>query len=310
MSRILITGGAGFIGNHLAEELARRGNKIVIYDNLLTGRLDYLSKIPHMFIQGDIRDLDRLTAAVRDCDIVFHLAALTSVTESMTLMDEYLAVNLMGTINVLKAAKSNGVKKLIFASSAAVYGGLPELPKTEDMRLNPKSPYAITKIDGEYYCGLFNDFYGLPTVCARFFNVFGERQDPNSSYSSVIPVFILRCIQNQPIFIYGDGTQTRDFIYVKDLVKALILLTDKGTGVFNIGYGRAIEINSLVRMVQSYLNSDSKVNYVAERPGEIKHSYSSITKLTALGFQPEFSLEGGLRRTVDYFSRPANFTAK
>jgi UDP-glucose 4-epimerase len=301
MSKILITGGAGFIGSHLAEELAHHGNNITIYDNLLTGRLDNLSEIPHTFIQGDIRNLDLLVEALQDCDIVFHLAALTSVTESMANMDEYLAVNLMGTINVLKAAKANKVKKLILASSAAVYGDSDELPKVENMQLAPKSPYAITKIDGEYYCGLFNDFYGLPTVCARFFNVFGERQAEDSPYSAAIPIFISKVLRNETISIYGDGTQTRDLVYVKNVVRALILLMGQGTGVYNIGSGQTIDINSLVHKIFQILNSHPAVRYIPERPGEIKHSYASIEKLTALGFQPDFSLEEGLTRTIGYY---------
>jgi UDP-glucose 4-epimerase len=301
MPNIFITGGAGFIGSHLAEELAHHGNNITIYDNLLTGRLDNLSEIPHTFIQGDIRNLDLLVEALQDCDIVFHLAALTSVTESMANMDEYLAVNLMGTINVLKAAKANKVKKLILASSAAVYGDSDELPKEENMKLAPKSPYAITKIDGEYYCGLFNDFYGLPTVCARFFNVFGERQAEDSPYSAAIPIFISKMLRNETISIYGDGTQTRDLVYVKNVVRALILLMGQGTGVYNIGSGQIIDINSLVHKIFQILNSHPAVRYIPERPGEIKHSYASIEKLTALGFQPDFSLEEGLTRTIGYY---------
>lgn len=301
MLKVLITGGAGFIGSHLAEKLAGQGNKIIIYDNLLTGRPENLSQISHTFIQGDIRNLDLLTAAARNCDIVFHLAALTSVTESMANMDEYLAVNLMGTINVLKAAKTGRVKKLIFASSAAVYGDSEELPKSESMRLAPKSPYAITKIDGEYYCNLFNDFYGLPTVCARFFNVFGERQAEDSPYSAAIPIFISKAIQNEEISIYGDGTQTRDLVYVKNLVKALLLLMDRGTGVYNIGSGQTIDINSLVRKIIQIVNGKPAIRYIPERSGEIKHSCACIEKLNALGFQPDFSLEEGLNRTVGFY---------
>lgn len=278
-----------------------QGNNITIYDNLLTGRLDNLSKIPHTFIQGDIRNLDLLVEAVQDCDIVFHLAALTSVTESMANMDEYLAVNLIGTINVLKAAKARQVKKFILASSAAVYGDSDELPKVENMQMPPKSPYAITKINGEYYCNLFNDYYGLPTVCARFFNVFGERQAEDSPYSAAIPIFISKALQNQTISIYGDGTQTRDLVYVKNLVKALILLMGQGNGVYNIGSGRTIDINSLIRKIFQIMNLNPAVQYIPERPGEIRHSYASIEKLTALGFQPDFSLEEGLIRTIGYF---------
>lgn len=306
MSNILITGGAGFIGSHLAEELARQGNKITIYDNLLTGRLDNLSKVPHTFIQGDIRNLEHLTATVQDCDMVFHLAALTSVTQSMVNMDEYLEVNLIGTINVLKAAKAGRVKKLILASSAAVYGDSDELPKVENMRLAPKSPYAITKIDGEYYCSLFNDFYGLPTACARFFNVFGERQAEDSPYSAAIPIFVSKALQNDVVSIYGDGTQTRDLVYVKNVVKALSLLMEQGTGVYNIGSGRTIDINSLVKKIFQILNLNPAVRYIPERPGEIKHSYASIEKITMLGFKSNFSLEEGLIRTIDYFKKKHN----
>lgn len=301
MSKILITGGAGFIGSHLAEELAYRGNQVVIYDSLLIGRLDNLLNIPHTFIQGDIRNSDHLATAIQDCDIVFHLAALTSVPESMAKMEEYLSVNLMGTIQVLKAAQTSRVKKLIFSSSAAVYGDSAELPKVEDMRLAPKSPYAINKIDGEYYCSLFNDFYGLPTACARFFNVFGERQAEDSPYSAAIPIFISKALHNDVISIYGDGTQTRDLIYVKDVVKALILLMDQGTGVYNIGNGKTIDINNLVKKICQIVNSNATVRYIPERPGEIKHSYASIEKISLLGFTSDFSLEEGLARTINHF---------
>jgi UDP-glucose 4-epimerase len=314
MPNILITGGAGFVGSHLAEELAHQGNKITIYDNLFTGRLENLSKVRHTFIQGDVRNLAPLTEAVRDCEFVFHLAALTSVTESMANMDEYVAVNLMGTLNVLKAAANTGrVRKFIFTSSAAVYGDSPALPKKEEMRPTPKSPYAITKVEGEYYCSLFNDFYHLPAVCARFFNVFGERQAEDSPYSAAIPTFISKAFQNNVISIYGDGTQTRDLVYVKDVVKALILLMEQGTGVYNIGTGRTIDINSLVHTIFQIVDSNPAIRYIPERPGEIKHSFASIEKLTTLGFKPDFSLEDGLIRTVGYFRekyKEGNLNAK
>jgi UDP-glucose 4-epimerase len=301
MSKILITGGAGFIGSHLAEELASQGNQIIIYDNLTMGKLDNLSKIPHTLIQGDIRNFDLLLTAMQDCNIVFHLAALTSVAESMVNIEEYLSVNLMGLIQVLKAAKTSQVKKLIFSSSAAVYGDSAELPKIEDMRLAPKSPYAINKIDGEFYCSLFNDFYGLPTVCARFFNVFGERQAEDSPYSAAIPIFISKALRNNIISIYGDGTQTRDLVYVKDVAKALILLMNQGTGIYNVGSGRTIDINTLVHKICQIVNSNAKIRYIPERPGEIKHSYASIAKISSLGFTADFSLEEGLVRTINHF---------
>lgn len=303
MSKIFITGGMGFIGSHVVEELTALGHTVTVYDNLHTGKKENLSNIPYLFIKGDVRDYNLLANVMQDQEIVFHLAALTSVAESMDNIEEYIAVNQGGTLNVLKAAKENEVKKVIFASSAAVYGETPDLPKTEKMSLNPKSTYAITKVDGECFCKLYNDSFGLPTVSARFFNVFGERQDPKSSYASAIPLFISKCIKNNPISVYGDGTQTRDFIYVKDLVRALILLMGKGVGVFNIGYGKALDINTLVRFIKSKLNSSSEIHYVTERPGEVKYSFSSIDKLRSIGFIPDFSLEKGLENTIEYYDR-------
>jgi UDP-glucose 4-epimerase len=301
MLNILITGGAGFIGSHLVEELILEGNSVTVYDNLSTGKLNNLSNCSVNFIKGDILNYKSLSNAMRNCEVVFHLAALTSVVESLKNIENYVSINLNGTLNVLKAASENKIKMVIFASSAAVYGDSPDLPKIEEMRLNPKSPYAITKVDGEYYCNLYHEYYNLPTVCARFFNVFGERQDLNSSYAAAIPSFIFNCIKNHQVTIYGDGAQTRDFIYVKDLVKALILLMKGKGGIFNIGYGKAMDINTLVRLIKNYLNSSSEICYVSARPADIKHSFASINKLTSFGFIPEFSLEKGLYRTIDYF---------
>jgi len=236
-------------------------------------------------------------------DFVFHLAAFTSVVESMNHMEECIDTNFHGTLNVLNAAKENCIHKVVFASSAVVYGDSPELSKNEGMALNPKSPYAITKVDGEYYCNLFNDYFQLSTVSGRFFNVFGERQDPSSPYAAAIPIFISKLLQNKPVTIYGDGTQLRDFIYVKDLVKALLLLLNEGNGIFNIGYGKAVDVNSLINMIKKYLNSNSRVIYIPERPGEIKNSYSSVQKLYSLEFEPEYSFESGLHRTIDYYKQ-------
>lgn len=302
--RVLVTGGAGFIGSHLAEELTKRGQKIVVFDNLRTGRLENLANIEHSFVNADIRDYDALKAALKDCKYVYHLAALTSVVESMEKIEECIAINLQGTLNVLKAAKEKEVKKVIFASSAAVYGDSPELPKNETMRLEPKSPYAITKADGEYYSNLYTDFFKVPTVAARFFNAFGERQDPNSAYASAIPIFIRKALRNEPIVIYGDGTQTRDFIYVKDIVKALIFLIENScTGVYNIGYGKKIDINSLVNLIKELTGSDSKIHYLPERAGEIKHSFAAVNKLMKLGFKPDYAIKDGLMKTIEFMRK-------
>ena len=305
MHKILITGGAGFIGCHLAKALILQGHSVTVYDNLRTGNPANLADLPVTFVRGDILDNNLLNATMRNHEIVFHLAALTSVAESMRNMEECIAINLHGVLNVLKTARNNLIQKVIFASSAAVYGDSPELPKCEAMPLRPKSPYAITKIDGEYYCRLFSESYNLQTACARFFNVFGEKQSPNSAYAAAIPIFIANCLKNEPVTIYGDGTQLRDFIYVKDLVNALILLMENGSGVFNVGYGKAIDINTIVGMIKNYLNSNSTIIYASERPGEVKNSYASIQKITSLGFEPEFSFDTGLFRTIYYFNEQA-----
>lgn len=304
MSKVLITGGAGFIGSHLAEELVRQGKEIVIIDILRTGKLENLSGIRHTFINADIRDYDALKSALAGCRWIYHLAALTSVVESMNKIEECISINLKGTLNVLRAAQENGIQKVFFASSAAVYGESPELPKTENMRLEPKSPYAITKADGEYYCDLYNDFFGVATVSARFFNVFGERQDPSSAYASAIPIFIKKALCNEPITIYGDGTQTRDFIYVKDIVKTLIFLMESSSnGVYNIGYGVKNDINSLVDLIKELVDSNSEISYFPERAGEIKHSFASVDKLMNLGFEPDYALKDGLLRTINFMRK-------
>lgn len=299
--QFLITGGAGFIGSHLAEELVARGHQVIIYDNLRTGQVKNLNNLPVKLVIEDILNYQALSRAMRGCVGVFHLGALTSVVESMERFDEYLAVNLQGTINVLKSAVENKVQKVIFASSAAVYGDSPDLPKREGMAVHPKSPYAITKLGGEFFSAFFSESRKLPTVCGRFFNVFGERQASDTPYAAAIPIFITNCLKGAPVLIYGDGNQKRDFIYVKDLVKAFMLLMEKGLGVYNIGYGKAVTVNRLVSMIKHYLNSASEIHYVPERPGEILNSYAAIDKLTLLGFQPEFSLEQGLSRTIDYY---------
>jgi UDP-glucose 4-epimerase len=302
MSKVLITGGAGFIGSHLAEELAQRGKHPVIFDNLKTGKKENLDAVDHTFIEGDVRDIERLLRAAKGCDSIIHLAALTSVVQSMQEPADYIDVNLNGTLNVLNVSRNSAVTKVVFSSSAAVYGDSPVLPKTEDMRPEPKSPYAITKISSEHFCDIYRESYGLPTVCARFFNVFGERQDPASPYAAAMPIFISRALRNEPILVYGDGSQTRDFIYVKDVAKALSCLLESAEGVYNIGYGKPVEINWLVRAIKKTTNGNSGITYVRERPGEIKHSFASVERLRGLGFQSEYFFEQGLARTVQWFA--------
>ncbi|MBN2161259.1 MAG: NAD-dependent epimerase/dehydratase family protein [Spirochaetes bacterium] len=301
MANILITGGAGFIGSHLARQLAADGHDVIIYDNLSSGRLENIRGVPHRFIRGDITNLKKLERAVSGCEYVCHLAALISVVESMERSERYITVNAGGTVNVLEAARRNGVKKIIYASSAAVYGDSPELPKTEEMRPEPMSPYAVTKLDGEYYCAMYREAHGLSTVCARFFNVFGERQDPNSPYAAAVPIFATRALAGEPITVYGDGEQTRDFVYVGDVARALAFFIDRGEGIYNIGYGTPITVNRLVADIIRHTQSRSEIRHAPDRPGEVKHSCASIRRLLGAGFSISGGMADGLERTLRWF---------
>lgn len=296
----MITGGAGFIGSHLAEELSLQNIEVIVYDDLSTGKLENIKGIKHQFVEGDILDYKKLLNAMKGCEYVFHLAAATSVVESIENPEKYIDINTKGTLNVLRAAKSSSIKKVIFASSGAIYGDSEILPKTEKMIPEPKSPYAVTKLDGEYYCKIYMENYELPTVITRFFNVFGEKQDPMSKYAAVIPIFLDKIKKNEQISIYGDGEQTRDFIYVKDVINALIFLAKKATGVYNIGYGKTISINSLISRLSDIMNIKIDKKNVAERNGEIKHSYASIEKLSKLGFKAKYSFDEGLEKIVSF----------
>jgi len=211
-------------------------------------------------------------------------------------------VNITGTLNVLLAARDSGVKKVIYASSSSVYGDTPTLPKVEDMIPNPQSPYALTKMVGEYYCNIFHQIYDLPTVCLRYFNVYGPRQDSNSQYAAVIPVFAERVSQNKQPIIYGDGEQTRDFTFIKDVVAANILAAEGDAyGVFNIGIGQSISINELAELVVKLMGSSVKPIYQEARPGDVRHSLADITRARTFGFAPEYDLEKGLRETIQRF---------
>ena len=306
---VVITGGAGFIGSNLVNALLDRDYDVTVIDNLSTGKLDNIRNLLENnknlnFIQGDIRDLSLLQKIFNNKDYVFHLAAISSVAKSVEnpiLVDE---VNIRGTLNILVAARDTSIKKVVFASSAAVYGDTRELPKREDMPPNPLSPYAVSKLTGEYYCRVFSELYDLKTISLRYFNVYGARQDPNSEYAAVIPKFIHRILDNKPPIIYGDGSQTRDFIYVKDIVRANLLAIEKKdiTGVFNIASGRKTSINTLANMIMDILDRKLKPIYEKPREGDIKDSYADISKAkNKLGFKPLYTLEDGLGGTIEYF---------
>ncbi len=301
--RVLITGGSGFIGSHIAEHFQGKAD-VRILDNLRSGHIENLAGLDVEFIKGDVLDREVLDQAMKDVDYVFHLAAMISVPESVLKPVECVRMNAEGTLMVLEEAAAAGVKKLCFSSSAAIYGDNPVTPKRETMLPEPNSPYAVTKLDGEYYCKMFNDSGKLKTACMRYFNVFGPRQDPKSAYAAAVPIFTSKAVKNDKISVFGDGEQTRDFIYVKDIVAANVFLAmNDFSGVYNVAYGKRITINDLIGMIKKITGSSSEIEYLPERLGDIKHSMAAVDKLLATGFKPGADFESGLAATVAYFSR-------
>jgi len=300
--KVLITGGAGFIGSHLVEYFQGLA-EVRVLDNLRSGFKHNLAGFRCEFIEGSILDRDCVRRAVQGVDYIFHLAAMISVPESMAKPIECNELNTTGTLIVLEEAAKVGVKKLVLSSSAAIYGDNPIVPKVETMLAEPKSPYAITKLDGEFYCKLFADTGRLPTACLRYFNVFGPRQDPKSQYAAAVPIFIDRAVKNLPITIYGDGEQTRDFVYVKDIVAANVFFATQSpaTGVFNVAYGQKITINKLARKIIALTGSRSEIKHAPERAGDVKHSLAEIAKLRAAGFVPKSNFAEGLAATIEFF---------
>jgi UDP-glucose 4-epimerase len=301
--KILVTGGSGFIGSHIVEHYQNRATEIRVLDNLRTGYRKNLDGLDCVFIEGSVTDRELVRKAMDGVDLVFHLAALVSVPESMEKPGECVDINVHGLLNVLEEASAAGVRKLVFASSAAVYGDNPVVPKVETMLPEPKSPYAITKLDGEYYLDMFRREGRLETAALRFFNVFGPRQDPKGAYAAAVPIFIERAVRGEDITIFGDGAQTRDFIYVKDIVGALAFAAETAgvTGVFNAGYGGQITINDLAAQIIANAVTSSQILHAPERPGDVKHSRASAGKLLAAGWKPRLTLEEGLAATFSYF---------
>ncbi len=295
--KVLVTGGSGFIGSHVVEFYQRRA-EVIVLDDLRTGHRRNLAGLTCRFVEGSILNRALVDEVMEGVDIVIHLAALVSVPESMSLPGETVAINVRGLLHVLESARNHGVKKLCFASSAAVYGENPVQPKIETMAPDPRSPYAITKLDGEYYCGLYAREGWLPTACLRFFNVFGPRQDPNSAYAAAVPIFLHRARHNEPVTIYGDGGQTRDFVFVKDIVAALAFAaeTPRVQGVFNVGYGHAITIGELAAEILRLTGSQSRIRHEPVRAGDIRHSTSDPAKLLSAGWIPSFDVRSGLEQ--------------
>jgi UDP-glucose 4-epimerase len=293
--RILITGGAGFIGSNLAEHFHRRVT-VRVLDDLRTGHRRNLGGLDVEYVHGSILDPVILRSAMQDVDYVYHLAALVSVPESIQQPHACVELNVTGFLNVLEAAATAGVRKLCFSSSAAVYGNNPIVPKREDMCPEPRSPYAVTKLDGEFYCRQFSEAGRLETVALRFFNVFGPRQDPGAAYGAAVPTFFQKALAGKSLTIFGDGTQTRDFIYVKDIVAALEFATNTPglTGVFNAGYGDQITILDLAQRIIALTGSSSSIQFAPARAGDVHHSRASVEKLQKAGFRPAGTLDIGL----------------
>lgn len=303
--KVLITGGAGFIGGHIAEYWLEQGAEVIVIDNLRSSNDEFIKQLGVKFYKTSITNYEEIEHFFEGVDYVHHLAAMVSVPESIDNPEECVNINIYGLLNVLNAAKKFNIKKVIHSSSAAVYGENPISPKTVDLRPDPKSPYGITKLDGEYYLNVYRENFNLNGIALRYFNVYGPRQNPKSQYAAAIPIFISKALKNEDIIIYGDGEQTRDFVFVKDVVQANILAAKSQTyGVFNVGTGVATSINDIVNNIIAITGSKSKVIYQPERKGDIKHSLSCI-ELTKqkLNYCPEWSLAKGLEATIEYFSK-------
>ena len=299
---ILITGGAGFIGSNLAEELLEK-HEVVIIDDLSTGRVENVENLDVELVRGSITDPDLLKENFRGVDYVFHQAALPSVQRSVEDPVRANEVNVCGTLNVLVAARDAGVAKVMYASSSSAYGDMPELPKREDMKPDPKSPYAVAKLTGEYYCRVFNEIYGLNTVALRYFNVYGPRQDPASDYAAVIPKFVNRIMAGKAPTIYGDGEQTRDFTFVRDVVQANVrAMESDATGVFNVAAGTRISVNDLAGMIMGIIGNRVDCVYEEPRAGDVRDSLGDISKARAgFGYVPRYGMEDGLKETIGWF---------
>lgn len=307
MAKFLITGGAGFIGSNIARKALGEGGEVVILDDFSTGYEANLEDIKNdvTVIEGDICDMATVKKAMEGVDYVHHHAAVVSVVRSVDDPLRTNAVNTGGTLNLLVAARDAGVKRFVFAGSSSAYGDNPTLPKQEDMKPDPLSPYAVSKLAGEMYVRVFNDVYGLPAVTLRYFNIFGPHQDPTSQYAAVIPIFINRLASGEPPIVYGDGEQSRDFTYIDNAVSAnLLAATAEGAPgkVFNVACGERFTLNELLKRLHGLVGKQVPATYEDARPGDIKHSLGDITRAReVLGYKPLVTFEDGLKATVDWF---------
>ncbi len=302
----IVTGGAGFIGSHITRTLVERGHEVTVIDNFHSGKQENIHGLRSTgqvtLAEGSITDLDFLKGNFEGVDGVCHEAAIISVPWSVEHPQETAAVNGMGTLNVLIAARDCGVKKVVVASSSAVYGDNPELPKREEMLPEPMSPYALSKMTGEYLGAVFSRSYSLDFVALRYFNVYGPGQDPASAYAAVIPKFITRILNGQVPLVYGDGSQTRDFIYVADVVKANLCAMEKSVeGIFNVASGERTSVNELAKLIPELMDVSVQPTYEQPRKGDILHSYADISRMKQELFTPDISLRTGLKETVAWY---------
>ncbi len=308
-AKYLVTGGAGFIGSHIAEALLEHGESVRIFDNLATGKQTNLAALKgHVqVIQGDLRDFDAIKAAVKGVEVVFHQGALASVPRSIADPVASLETNINGTQNVLLAARDAGVRRVVYASSSSVYGNTPTLPKHEAMPTQPMSPYAVQKLTGELLGRVFTHVYGLETVALRYFNVFGPRQDPTSEYAAVIPRFLTALIKKRRPIVFGDGKQTRDFTYIFNVVQANLQAATSpyASGhVMNIGCGEQISLNTVLQLAGELLNVTPNPEYREPRPGDVRDSLADISLAQQfLSYKPIVGFREGLRRTLDALYR-------
>ncbi len=306
--KAFVTGGAGFIGSHLTEDLVANGCRVTVLDNFSSGHRTNLSRVAAdiELIEGDIRDLRTVERAAKGCEAIFHLAAVVSVPQTVAQPLESAMVNDLGTLHVLEAARAAGSGAVVYASSSAVYGDDPGLPKRESMIPQPLSPYAVQKITGEYYARVYHELYGIDTASLRFFNVFGPRQDPSSPYSGVISIFMSKAVAQTGPIIYGDGTQSRDFVYVSDVVRAMIAAATTKAAAgrsINVGTGTSIDINRLWRTIAGMAGLSVAPHYDPPRAGDITASVAAVDAAeTLLGFKAEVSLENGLERTFQWYA--------
>ena len=308
-ARYLVTGGAGFIGSHIAEALLDSGESVRILDSLATGRETNLAALRGRaeFIRGDLRDLDAVRAAMQGIEVVFHQGALASVPRSIADPIGSLETNVNGTQNVLLAARDAGVRRVVYASSSSVYGNTPVLPKREDMPPHPMSPYAIQKLTGELLCAVFTRIYGLETVALRYFNVFGPRQDPASEYAAVIPRFLTALLEKRRPIVFGDGEQTRDFTYIGNVVQANLLAASSRDAVgyaMNIGCGEQVSLNIVLRLAGELLGIAVDAEYREPRPGDVRDSLADTSLAQRLlGYVPTVGFREGLASTLDALRR-------